>query len=59
MKDNALFSELYKNDSVHQYIQKGNIFCFRHPEFEDVSIEREIEKAVRIHWYGAFFSGGA
>lgn len=58
MKDGTLLS-FYNSETVSTNIwRKETIFGFRHLEFEGVSMQREIEKAVRIHGSGTLRSLG-
>ena len=49
MKGDTLLSELLRMKTFTTVQRKETMFGFRRLEFEDVSVQRDLEKAVWIH----------
>lgn len=52
MKGDTLLSELHRMATFTTVQRKEIMFGFRRLEFEDVSVQRDLEKAVWIHGSG-------
>lgn len=52
MKGDTLLSELHRMATFTTIQRKEIMFGFRRLEFEDVSVQRDLEKAVWIHGSG-------